>query len=220
MLPDRIFPGLVVAVLVLGVLSAGCSSPAAEQPAGTLIVLSEPSGAEVYFDNEYRGTSPVTVRGVAAGTHHLELRMPGMERWDSSVSIVPAEPVTVTAVLVRAVTTMPVTIATVAEPAVRNTPQIHVDGYWSWPQAQRVTSPSQVLIHVDAFNVGEADAREVTVGANLYYRGRMVCWNTIYLGTLRSGDHLARDAMVSCTLPSPLDEPDLVVRFENVVVRP
>ena len=80
--------------------------------------------------------------------------------------------------------------------------------------------PTPLLVHADGFNVGHADAREVTVSANLYYGGRQVCWNTIYLGTLKAGGHVTKDSMVFCTLPSNLNSPDLTIRFENIVVTP
>jgi hypothetical protein len=75
-------------------------------------------------------------------------------------------------------------------------------------------------VHADSFNVGYADAREVTVTATLYYAGRQVCWNTIYLGTLKAGSHVTKDTMVYCTLPSGISSPDLTIQFDNVVVTP
>jgi len=58
----------------------------------------------------------------------------------------------------------------------------------------------------------------VTVSANFYYDGRMICWNTVYLGTLAAGGHVSRDNQFSCTLPSSMSDQDLEVRFENVVI--
>jgi hypothetical protein len=116
--------------------------------------------------------------------------------------------------------TLPVTFApakSVTPPP--GTPQIHVDGYWTYPPGtDTTTNPVLLLVHTEAFNVGSGDAREVTVSANLWYDGRMVCWNTVYLGTLSSGGHVARDSMVSCTLPSPLNSADLSIRFDNLVM--
>ena len=119
-------------------------------------------------------------------------------------------------------TTLPVTFttATILEPE-KDLPQIHVDGYWAYPEGRSsTTNPVPLIVHAEAFNVGYTDAREVTVSANFYYTSRMICWNTLYLGTLKAGDHVSTDTQVSCSLPSVFSGPDLVVRFENLVVTP
>ena len=38
-------------------------------------IRSTPLGAEIYFDGEYRGTTPGTLKGVSEGTHDIELRL-------------------------------------------------------------------------------------------------------------------------------------------------
>jgi hypothetical protein len=113
--------------------------------------------------------------------------------------------------------TQPVTAAaTTPQPG---GPQIHVDGYWTYPQGRSTsTNPVPLLVHTEAFNVGTSGAREVTASADFWYQGRMVCWNTVYLGTLAAGGHVSTDTLVSCTLPSSFADPDLEVRFENVAV--
>jgi hypothetical protein len=98
-------------------------------------------------------------------------------------------------------------------------PQIHVDGYWTYPQGRFTsTNPVPLLVHTEAFNTGPSAAREVTASADFWYQGRMVCWDTVYLGTLAAGGHVSTDTLVSCTLPSSFTDPDLEVRFENVAV--
>jgi hypothetical protein len=44
---------------------------------GTLVISSVPSGASVYLDSVNVGNSPVTLNGVAPGTHLVELKSPG-----------------------------------------------------------------------------------------------------------------------------------------------
>ena len=210
---------LIILTLLAGaVLVAGCNNPVIEPETGTIIVTSVPEGAEVYLDNEYRGTTPVTIRSVPAGTHQVELRRDGYERWSVPVTVTGGGTSTVPANLVVIVTTLPVTVV-IPTVVVRNDqPRIHIDGFWTYPQRQNTVNPVPLIIHVNGDNVGDAEAREVTVAANLYYEGRMVCWNTVYLGTLEAGGHVSKDTMVSCTLPSGLSDADLVVKFENIVV--
>jgi hypothetical protein len=133
----------------------------------------------------------------------------------------PAEIVTVTG------TTLPVTTVdiprtpatTVTIPNWEGVPEIHVDGYWTYPQGRdRTGNPVALIVHTEAFNTGTQDAREVRTSGNFYYGGRMICHDTIYLGTLAKGGYVSRDTMVFCTLPSPFTDTDLEVRFENTVV--
>jgi hypothetical protein len=215
-------PVPALCLLVLGILSAGCSSPVPPQETGSVQVTSVPPGAEVYLDNEYHGTTPAAISAVPAGSHTIGIRMNGFEPWSVPVTITKGSNETIPARLVGLPATLPVTSATTAIPAATKAlPQIHVDGYWTYPQERgSTTTPVPLIVHTEAFNTGSADAREVTASANFYYGGRMVCWNTVYLGTLAAGGHVGRDTMVSCSLPSGFSDPDLVVRFENIVVAP
>lgn len=80
-------------VLVLAlcfILGAGCvKTPATDT--GTLQFSSSPAGAEVYFDGEYRGTTPATLSGVSPGSHTLEYRLSGYTTWTGTVDV-PAGP--------------------------------------------------------------------------------------------------------------------------------
>jgi hypothetical protein len=213
--------GLVVLIVFL----AGCdSTPLRPQENGSIRILSSPAGAEIYLDNEYRGTTPATVTGATAGSHTIEIRENGYNDWSAPVTVSPGSLLNVSATLVAVpVTAMPVTFATATIPAVQQGyPALHIDGYWTYPQGtgSSTENPVPLLIHTDAFNVGDADAREVTASANLYYNGHQICWKTVYLGTLKAGGHVATDTMVACSLPSSLKSGDLTIRFENVVVNP
>lgn len=219
-----IWPG-ILCLVVLSVFLAGCdSAPARPLETGSVRILSLPSGAEIYLDNEYHGTTPATVTAVPAGNHTLEIRESGYDRWSAPVTVKAGSMLNVSAILVAIPTTaIPVTFATAMIPTVkRGVPEIHIDGYWTYPQgiSSSTESPVPLLVHADGFNVGDADAREVTVSANLYYGGHEVCWKTVYLGTLKAGGHVTTDTMVSCPLPSNLNNGELSLRFENVVVTP
>ena len=54
---------------------------------GTLQVASRPAGATVYLDNARVGTTPMTMSGVAPGTHRVRLELPGHSPWMTSVNI-------------------------------------------------------------------------------------------------------------------------------------
>jgi hypothetical protein len=211
-------------LVILGVLVAGCDTTPALQPEnGSVRILSSPPGAEIYLDSEYRGTTPATVPAVPSGGHTLEIRQDGYDPWSGSVNVRAGGMVNVSATLIAIPkTAMPVIFATPAVAVQRGVPEIHVDGYWTFPPAagSSTTGTVPVLVHTNGFNVGDADAREVTVSAKLYYGGHAVCWKTIYLGTLSAGGHVATDSMLSCPLPSGFNSGDLTIRFDNTVVRP
>lgn len=214
------FPILFLVVLALGI--AGCTAPAPVLGNGSVELTSTPPGAEVYLDGEYRGTTPTTIPTVSAGSHIVEVRLVGYERWSTPVVVTKETATKLTAMLVNIPATLPVTVVTTTGPKiVSGVPQIHVDGYWTYPQGtQSPGNPVLLLAHTEAFNVGSTDARVVTVSASFWYENRQVCWDTVYLGTLKAGGHVTRDSMITCTLPSGYSGSDLSVRFTNLVVTP
>jgi hypothetical protein len=78
------------------------STPATTgRDSGDLVVESKPSGARVYVDNKLVGTTPLSVRNVAAGSHAVRLERDGYRRWSASVRVAAAERSRVTASLER-----------------------------------------------------------------------------------------------------------------------
>ncbi|HEX3001198.1 MAG TPA: hypothetical protein VHN82_02340 [Methanoregula sp.] len=120
---------------------------------------------------------------------------------------------------VTAETPLPAPVVTAATTAADVMPEIRVDGYWTFPQGRDTTgNPVPIMVHTEAFNTGTQDAREVRTSSNFYYGSRMICHDTIYLGSLAAGGHVGRDTMVTCTLPSPFTDRELEVRFENMMI--
>lgn len=79
---------LVLVLVLVSILLAGCIT---SQPAekGTLQLTSSPAGAEIYLDDQYRGTTPSTISDVVPESHTLEFRMKGYKSW-KAVVIVPS----------------------------------------------------------------------------------------------------------------------------------
>jgi uncharacterized protein YfaS (alpha-2-macroglobulin family) len=77
---------MVLCILAAGILLAGC---VADQPPekGTLQLTSSPSGAGIYLDSQYKGTTPSTIADVEPGSHTLEYRMNGYTSWKSVVTV-------------------------------------------------------------------------------------------------------------------------------------
>jgi len=76
----------ILAIAFVCILLTGCIT---NEPAGkgTLHLTSSPTGAEVYLDNQYRGTTPGTVSDVEPGNHSLEFRMKGYRSWKSDIVV-------------------------------------------------------------------------------------------------------------------------------------
>src|SRR5512137_1940070 len=80
-------------LIITLVLITGCitpvpkDTPADIQTTGSVEVSSTPQGAEVYLDNVYKGTTPVTIIE-QPGSHILELRLRDHQSWSKSIQIV------------------------------------------------------------------------------------------------------------------------------------
>jgi hypothetical protein len=79
---------IVFSILLCFALISGCLS-SQESAKGTLRVTSSPSGAEIYLDNQFQGSSPVDISSVGQGNHTLEFRYPGYQSWVAVISVSP-----------------------------------------------------------------------------------------------------------------------------------
>lgn len=59
----------------------------AQATTGSLMLGSTPSGAQVYLDDTFRGTTPVTISGLSAGSHSLVLTRVGYVEYSAPVVI-------------------------------------------------------------------------------------------------------------------------------------
>jgi hypothetical protein len=76
----------IICLLIFFILICGCTSTTPEKP-GSIQVTSTPSGAEVYLDNEYRGTTPNTINNVGTGHHTIELRFHDYQNWFTTIEV-------------------------------------------------------------------------------------------------------------------------------------
>ena len=75
---------IVISILICWVLLSGCIS---NQEKGTLQLTSSPSGAQVYLDSQYQGSTPSTLTSVEPGNHTLEYRYPGYQSWSTPLLV-------------------------------------------------------------------------------------------------------------------------------------
>jgi len=75
--------------------------PKATPTTGTISVSSEPSGANVYLDNAYKGVTPVTIPDVPTGTHTVELKLDGYSDWTTNVEVTSGSSQSLSAVMAK-----------------------------------------------------------------------------------------------------------------------
>ncbi len=70
-------------------VAAGESVPTGgRQIKGTLLVESDPQGAEVSINGVVQGRTPLVIRDLGAGSRVVRLELPGYERWSWAVAVV------------------------------------------------------------------------------------------------------------------------------------
>jgi hypothetical protein len=76
----------ILILVFVSILVAGCiTGEPAEK--GTIQLTSSPSGAEIYLDSQFRGSTPSTISGIEPGNHTLEFRSKGYKSWKSVVTV-------------------------------------------------------------------------------------------------------------------------------------
>ena len=71
------------------------------KPFGDLKVNSNPSGAEVYIDDDKRGITPIALENLPKGTRKVMIKKEGFDTWIDTVEIIPLEKAHMSAELVR-----------------------------------------------------------------------------------------------------------------------
>jgi PBP1b-binding outer membrane lipoprotein LpoB len=93
-------------VLLMALAFSGCvsvkesgtkvSSPPA--PTSSVAFRSVPEDAEVFVDDQFRGTTPVTLH-LAAGTHKVEMKRAGYQTWERELMVIAGNDTRVAATL-------------------------------------------------------------------------------------------------------------------------
>jgi hypothetical protein len=80
---------------VVNCIMEGTSGP------GIITVISVPSGGSVWIDGVYRGTAPLTVKGVAPNDHIVQVELQGYDIWKTPVNVKGGSSTTLEARLVQ-----------------------------------------------------------------------------------------------------------------------
>jgi hypothetical protein len=60
---------------------------ASKEITGSLAVITDPPGAEIFVDGDFKGVSPVTIPGLSAGTHTILLTLKEYANTTTNISI-------------------------------------------------------------------------------------------------------------------------------------
>jgi hypothetical protein len=60
---------------------------AATETTGSLAVITDPHGAEIFIDGDFKGVSPVTLSGLSPGTHHVLVTLKEYTNTTTNISI-------------------------------------------------------------------------------------------------------------------------------------
>ena len=60
---------------------------AAKEITGSLAVITDPPGAEIFMDDDFKGVSPVTISGLSTGTHTVLLTLKDYANATTNISI-------------------------------------------------------------------------------------------------------------------------------------
>jgi PEGA domain-containing protein len=77
------------------------SSPAVSAGVGTVIISSEPDGAEIFVDDKFHGNTPATLK-LPTGSHVILLKFPGHADWKRTLEVLKSSKATLKATLDRA----------------------------------------------------------------------------------------------------------------------
>jgi hypothetical protein len=99
--------------------------PPISSSVGSLYMTSNPSGAQVYVDSSYRGTTPTTVGNLAPGTHAVLLRLSGYQDFSGTATIYASQTTTMSANLVQVTPTT--SLGTLAISSSPSAAEVYVD---------------------------------------------------------------------------------------------
>lgn len=111
---------------------------------GSIDFSSSPSGASIYVDGSYKGTTPETVDELEEGSYKIILRKSGYNDWGKVVRVTEGDTSEVDAVLEILTTPVPTTLRTTVPTTVRTTARSTLQLPTTWPSPTPTTPASPV----------------------------------------------------------------------------
>ena len=178
--------------------------------AGSFTMISEPTDATVYIDDQKIGTTPLTLDAPSPGKHSIETRMEGYETWSRSIDFVHGKSITLTATL----QINPGTVSITSEPSnaitlidnkeVGKTPfaitdhapgthtvELRMDGYETWTKSVDFEQGKKIAIAAEL----KMKAGSISISSNppeafIYIDGKKSGKTPVTTTDLKPGTHL------------------------------
>lgn len=118
---------------------------------GSISISSDPSGANIYLDGMYKGTTPTTISGVLHGSHTIKVEKDGYEDLSESVSVAADVTTPLTVDLIPKIELMPCEVI-VPNIALSNyrLPELLVDyGGIVYSATFEINNPNQIPVYLD-----------------------------------------------------------------------
>ena len=165
---------ITLALLLEKIPAAPAPPPATSAATGSLQVTTLPDGAAVSLDGTPRGTSPVTLTGLAAGSHTVMLSKAGYADYTGTLTLSAGKTTMLNITLVPAQGT---SVTTVPSPQV--------------PQGVASAAATQVpaAIPPGAAGAGSLTIRSDPAGANVYLDGEKAGTTPVTLTAVPAGSH-------------------------------
>lgn len=163
-------------LFLIGVIcTTGCVTISPTNPAlrGALSESSTPAGSSLYFDDVYKGTTPLNLEKNPTGTHTLICNTLGYDDWQTSVMINSIETTSQNAIL---------TPTSKANLVVQKTSFLE---NWSVSMGTYYTASFVV------YNTGDAAAKNVHLLMQLICDENVEDSATVYIGDLAQGDQIS-----------------------------
>ena len=139
----------------VGTIKCGLSFEILSDEVGSIEVESSPSGAKIYLDSTYLGTTPYTIEDVSLGSHKILISHTGYNDWSKLVTVKVDSTVSVSADLNEIATTATTRVLTEA-PTKTILKATTVKVPTSWPTSTTQASPLEVTVVLGAIAFGFA----------------------------------------------------------------
>jgi hypothetical protein len=140
----------------IGTEKCGLSFEVTTDQLGTIDLSSSPSGASVYVDSTYKGTSPCIIPSLAVGSHTVKLILTGYSDWSRSVKVTNGGNTTIVADLSPVVTATATTVPTSSPTTVKTSLKVTtVKVPTSWAKTTTTkASPVEGIVIIGAICIG------------------------------------------------------------------
>lgn len=148
-----------IAAVILAVFMVLVPAVAANDPVlggGNLDLKSSPSGANVYVDGAFAGTTPVSGYSVTSGEHRIRFALEGYEMYETTVTVNQLSSITVNAVL------SPISTGSLSIESIPSNASVRIDGVYqgTTPLKENVAPGShRVVIEKDGYNLWSTTAK-------------------------------------------------------------